>query len=269
MLERMKGKMVILLVFLVCFLASVAGAICGIGGGVIIKPALDAFGIMDVATISFLSGCTVLSMTTYSVLRSRRSGASAFERATGLPMALGAAVGGVVGKQMFQLIKSMSADPNRVGAVQATCLLVVTLGTLVYTLFKSRIPTHRVTNPAGCAVIGFFLGIMSSFLGIGGGPINLVGLFFSFSMDTKTAAENSLYIIFFSQLASLAASILTHSVPAFSVGMLCLMVGGGICGGICGRAVNRKLDSRAVDKLFIALMILMIFINVYNIYKFL
>ena len=57
-------------------------------------------------------------------------------------------------------------------------------------------------------------------------------------MDTKTAAENSLYIIFFSQLASLAASILTHSVPAFSVGMLCLMVGGGICGGICGRAVN-------------------------------
>ena len=90
--------MVILLVFLVCFLASVAGAICGIGGGVIIKPALDAFGIMDVATISFLSGCTVLSMTTYSVLRSRRSGASAFERATGLPMALGAAVGGVVGK---------------------------------------------------------------------------------------------------------------------------------------------------------------------------
>ncbi|MBQ2105458.1 MAG: sulfite exporter TauE/SafE family protein, partial [Lachnospiraceae bacterium] len=60
--------MVFVLVFAICFLASVIGAICGIGGGVIIKPALDAFGIMDVSTISFLSGCTVLSMTTYSVI---------------------------------------------------------------------------------------------------------------------------------------------------------------------------------------------------------
>lgn len=58
--------MVVFLVFLVCFAASVVGSICGIGGGVIIKPVLDAFGIMDVSTLSFLSGCTVLSMTTYS-----------------------------------------------------------------------------------------------------------------------------------------------------------------------------------------------------------
>ena len=41
---------------LVSVLASMAGAICGIGGGVLIKPVLDAFGVLDVATISFLSG---------------------------------------------------------------------------------------------------------------------------------------------------------------------------------------------------------------------
>ncbi|MEI3183290.1 MAG: sulfite exporter TauE/SafE family protein [Lachnospiraceae bacterium] len=39
---------------------------------------------------------------------------------------------------------------------------------------------------------------MSSFLGIGGGPINLVVLLYFFSMDTKAAAQNSLYIILFS-----------------------------------------------------------------------
>ena len=261
--------MIVFLVFLVCFAASVVGSICGIGGGVIIKPVLDAFGIMDVSTLSFLSGCTVLSMTTYSVIRSRAGGASSFDRSTGLPMALGAALGGIVGKQLFQVVKVMSADPNRVGAIQAACLLVVTLGTLIYTVFKARIPTHRMANTAACAVIGFFLGILSSFLGIGGGPINLVVLFFFFSMDTKTAAENSLYIIFFSQLASLAASILTRSVPPFSLGMLCLMAGGGILGGAFGRSVNKKLDSQAVDKLFIALMVLMILINIYNICKFL
>ena len=59
--------MLIYLVFLiVCFGASIVGAICGIGGGVIIKPVLDSFGVLDVTAISFLSGCTVLSMTTYS-----------------------------------------------------------------------------------------------------------------------------------------------------------------------------------------------------------
>ena len=33
----------------VSFGASVVGAICGIGGGVLIKPLLDAFGVLSVA----------------------------------------------------------------------------------------------------------------------------------------------------------------------------------------------------------------------------
>ena len=56
--------MMYLLFVLVSFGASIVGAICGIGGGVIIKPTLDAFGVLSVATISFLSGCTVLSICT-------------------------------------------------------------------------------------------------------------------------------------------------------------------------------------------------------------
>jgi uncharacterized membrane protein YfcA len=48
----------------VSFFASVIGSICGIGGGVIIKPVLDAVGLYSVSTISFMSGCIVLSMTT-------------------------------------------------------------------------------------------------------------------------------------------------------------------------------------------------------------
>ena len=162
----------------------------------------------------------------------------------------------------------MSSEPDRVGAIQATCLLVVTLGTLIYTLKKQSIKTKVIKNAVACVVIGLGLGMMSAFLGIGGGPINLVVLFYFFSMDTKTAAENSLYIILFSQIASLLASIYTRTVPEFSVITLVLMVCGGILGGMAGRKVNKKLDERAVDKLFIGLMVLMILINIYNIYKF-
>lgn len=87
------------LIFLgVSFGASVVGAICGIGGGVLIKPILDAFGVLSVASISFLSGCTVLSMSCYSVLKARLSKESLVDLKTGTPLAIGAAIGGVAGK---------------------------------------------------------------------------------------------------------------------------------------------------------------------------
>lgn len=109
---------------------------------------------------------------------------------------------------------------------------------------------------------------MSSFLGIGGGPINLVVLFYFFSMDTKTAAANSLYIILFSQITSLANTLLTGTVPEFDPVLLILMIISGIAGGMAGRAINKKIDSKTVDKLFIGLMVVLIFINIYNIYRF-
>lgn len=91
-----------IIVFLVCLLSSAAGAICGIGGGVIIKPVLDALGIMSVSAVSFLSGCTVLSMTTYAVLKSKLSGASRIEQKTGFPLALGAALEELPGNGCFR-----------------------------------------------------------------------------------------------------------------------------------------------------------------------
>lgn len=257
------------LVFLaVSFFASVAGAICGIGGGVLIKPLLDTLGVLSVASISFLSGCTVLSMSCYSVLKARAGKESLIDMKTGTPLAIGAAIGGVVGKIMFQSVAAMFTNQNRVGAVQAFCLMVITLGTLIYTLRKDKIKTHHVVNPVACILIGVVLGICSSFLGIGGGPINLVVLYFFFSMDTKTAAQNSLYIILFSQIASLVNTLVTQTVPEFSWGILVLMVFGGIFGGVAGRIINRRIDAKAVERLFVGLMCIIILLNVYNIYQF-
>ena len=253
--------------FVVSFLASVAGAICGIGGGVIIKPAPDMLGLEDVAAISFLSGCTVLSMSCYSVTRSLAKGDSGVDLRVGTPLALGAALGGLAGKQLFELVRSLFADQGMVGAVQAACLGVITLGTLAYTLNKSRIPTHKISAQLACVAIGLGLGIMSSFLGIGGGPINLVVLYFFFSMDTKTAAANSLYIILFSQLASLITTLVTHTVPDFRWPVLAVMVAGGIGGGMAGRALNKRMDNKLVERLFIGLMGLIVLICGYNVWR--
>lgn len=251
--------------FLVSFLASVVGAICGIGGGVVIKPVLDMLNLGSVATINFLSGCTVLSMSCYSVGKAMLSGESRVERRTGTPLALGAAIGGLIGKQVFSVIRTAFENQSYVSIVQAICLGLITIGTLIYTLNKGQIATKHTESRAVCAVIGILLGIMSSFLGIGGGPINLVVLYFFFSMDTKTAAANSLYIVLFSQIASLVSTLVTQTVPEFQFSVLIIMVVGGIGGGVIGRRLNRILDNKAVDKLFIGLMILIVGICIYNI----
>ena len=62
----------------------------------------------------------------------------------------------------------------------------------------------QVKNSLVCVAVGLTLGIMSSFLGIGGGPINLVVLYFFFSMETKVAAQNSLYIILIFQITGIS-----------------------------------------------------------------
>lgn len=257
-----------LIFFLICFIASAIGAICGIGGGIIIKPALDASGAMSVAAISFLSGCTVLSMTSYTVIRTKLEGASKINMKTGTPLAIGAAFGGIAGKVLFEGLLAAFPDKSRIGVIQSVCLLIITIGTLGYALNRSGIKTYQMENMPICLVLGSILGLLSSFLGIGGGPVNLVILYYFFSMSTKVAAENSLYIILFSQVTSLISTLCSGNVPRFQPGLLIFMIAAGILGGICGRLINKKINDKLVDHLSVFIMVVLIGINIYNIWKF-
>ncbi len=261
--------MYIYLIFLaISFIASVIGAICGIGGGVLIKPTLDAFGVLDVAAISFLSSCTVLAMSCCSVFSSLKKGGGSIDLAVSTPLGIGAALGGIAGKQVFQMLSDFFPDPNQVGAVQSVCLFLVALSLLLYTLNKARIVTKRIQGKTICVVIGFALGFCSSFLGIGGGPIDLMVLFYFFSMETKTAAANSLYVILISQTAALLQTIVTNNVPDVALGLIVLMVCGGMLGGTFGRRLNKKMDTAAVDRLFVGVMSLIMVICIYNLFQY-
>ena len=55
--------------FLIALFATTAGAMTGMGGGVIIKPLLDLLGGYDTATIGVLSSLTVLIMSLVSVAK--------------------------------------------------------------------------------------------------------------------------------------------------------------------------------------------------------
>ena len=256
---------IVISLFLICFLASIIGAICGVGGGVIIKPVVDAFGLLTISQASFLSGCTVLAMSAYSTTMMVVKKEKGLEVKTAVPLGIGAAVGGVVGKVVFKLISDGS---NTVAIIQSATLMVLTIMIFVYTLFKAKIKTHNITNLFAFVFIGFILGILSSFLGIGGGPINLVVFSFFFSMDTKTAAKNSLCVILISQIASLIYSLASGSVPEFEWYLLLVMAVGGIFGGVIGRILDKKMDEKMVNILFFILNVIIAGICVFNIVKY-
>lgn len=258
-----------IIVVFICFGASAAGAVCGIGGGVIMKPVLDAAGVLPVNMVSFLSGCTVLSMSVVSVVRNLLSGrGEMFDKKKGTLLALGAAAGGISGGRLYQVVLSLVPDVQTAAAVQAAVLLVVTAGTLWYTLQKEKIASRHTESPPVCMAIGTALGFISVFLGIGGGPVNLVVLYYFFSMGTKQAAGYSLYIIMFSQTASLLETAVKHQIPQLSAGMPVLMVLCGVAGGMAGSQINGKIEERFVERLFIGLMVVIILINIYNILKY-
>lgn len=247
----------------VCLISCIVGAISGIGGGVIIKPVLDALGTLNVSVISFLSGCTVLAMTSMTLFRSRNSKVKVDKR-KGTLLAFGGAIGGIIGKYIFDYIKTTSGKEAIVGASQSMLLAIVTIGVLIFTLNKTKFKRYNVENNILCLIIGFLLGSTSAFMGIGGGPINLAVLFLFFSMDSKTAALNSIYIIFFSQLTSLLFTVFRGKVPSFEWSVCLFMLAGGLLGGTIGPMISKKLSLKGVDKVYTTLVVVVIIISLYN-----
>lgn len=259
--------MIPVILFLVCIIASSVGAVVGAGGGIIIKPVLDMIGILPVSTVSFCSGCTVLGMSISSLIRNRNDGIK-LKIKTSTALAVGAIIGGLIGKYLFDLIRNVFSNERALGAIQSTCLTILTFLVFLYICNKEKLPSHNIDNIPLSIIIGISLGVVSSFLGIGGGTNNVAVLFFFFSMDAKEAAKNSLYIIVFSQLSSIISSLVTNSVPDFAwVDLICMIVGG-VGGALLGAFISQRIDNKGVEKILKVISLLIVATAFYNILKY-
>lgn len=257
-----------LLVLAIVFAASLLGPLCGIGGGVIIKPVVDALGVMDVATVSFLSSASVLTMALATLAQNAVARTSSVRMRPLVPVALGSALGGVVGKAAFGALADAFGAADTVGAVQALVLIVLSCIVLAYTLNRDRVASMRLDGWAAQALIGAVAGALWSFLGIGGGPFNLAILAFFFAMDSKPAAQASLFIIACSQVAGMVYSVCTGSVPAFDPLVLVGMCAMAVAGSVVGRRLAARMDTAAVDRLYVAALVLIIGVSLYNAVRF-
>ena len=250
-----------ILYLIVALLATLLGSAAGMGGGVIIKPVMDLLGDYNVTEISVFASITVLSMALFSTIRQISKGFKVTPVLIAVTM--GSVVGGIVGSALLSRLIS-SIDANTVTAVQSMILFVL----LLICLFYHALPHRHVKSPVIIALIGAALGMFSSFLGIGGGPINVAVLGIFLSLELRKSARASVFIILFSQAAGIvtkaATGVLTQ-VPDYSI--LILMVPAAIAGGLLGTRMNHSLSDKGIAWLYRVSVVLVMMICIYNFYS--
>ena len=254
--------MLIVVYSLVILAATTLGAFVGLGGGVIIKPVLDFIGAEPRMPVDFLSALAVFTMSIVSTVKQIRNKVS-FEKNIILFIAFGSIAGGFLGSRCVDMLSYVAAQ-GMIRCIQAFILAILLTAVSIY-VAKDRKSFH-IRNNFAIFFVGLLLGFIASFLGIGGGPINVAVLTLFFSMNVKESAVYSVAIIFFSQLSKLITIFATSGIQPYAHQWktLIFILPAAILGGIIGAKFNRKFDDKIIRKTFVAVMILLIILNVYN-----
>lgn len=252
--------------FLIAILTTTLGALTGMGGGVIIKPVLDLMGHYDAQTISILSSISVFSMAIVSVIKQFLAKPKINLKVV-IPLAIGAVVGGIIGQNTLDFAIKTSPSPSIIVVLQNVILAILIIIVFYYMLNKNKIKSKNLNGMLISCIVGIFLGIVSSFLGIGGGPINVAIFMYLFSYDTKTSALSSLVAILFSQISKLSLLMLTTGFSEYDLSVLPFMIVGAITGGFIGSKLTSKFTTNQIDTAFNGVQILVFAFCIINIVK--
>lgn len=255
--------MIAVIYSVIIFIACTVGAIVGIGGGVMIKPVLDFMGYHTVEVVGFISTCAVFAMSISSSAK-HIAAKTKFDKKVVLLVSAGSVFGGIIGNELFDFtLEKLNTDI--VKGVQAVIIAAFILFVIIYVNSKN-IKSFKISNPALIALTGLMLGLMSAFLGIGGGPINTAFLVLLFSFTLKESAVYSIAIIFFSQLSQLITIFIHNQFKPYKeyLPIILAAMAVSVIGGIIGSRLNKKLSNRVITVIFSVVLSVVAVINVYN-----
>lgn len=252
--------------FLLALFATTVGSLTGMGGGVIIKPLMDVLGDYNAQTIGIVSSITVFSMALVSVAKQIKA-KTKIPFKTAIPLGFGSVMGGFLGEKLLKFIVDLLGINSAVTVIQNSILAVLILCVFLYMRNKSKLDGKHLDGIFISLAVGVFLGVCSSFLGIGGGPINVALIIFLFSASTKTATICSLVTILFAQISKLTTVAFSTGFSEFDLSVAPVMVAGAILGGFIGAGFNKKCKEETVEKAFNGVQLLVLGITIFNIVR--
>ncbi|MGL5652023.1 MAG: TSUP family transporter [Paraclostridium sp.] len=252
--------------FLVALFSTILGSSAGLGGGIIIKPVLDSLGDYALPTINLLSSSTIFIMSIVTVFYQLKKKDKINPRNT-IVVAIGSIVGGIIGQKLMSLILSKDINIGLINNIQSIIIIILLISVFLYMRNKDNIKSYKINNILVIGLLGLFLGAISAFLGIGGGPINVAAFTILFSMTANEAARNSILVIFFSQGSKIISIAATTGFLSYNLDMLPYMLVGGLLGGIIGYKINKAVSEKSIIKIFNSVTLSIILLNFYNIFK--
>lgn len=184
-----------ILYLVVCFIASIIGAITGIGGGIVLKALVGLFSDDPVLVVSFYTTILVFSMCVITIFKRMRQGFN-FHYPTLIGVSLGSIVGGYLGEYGLVAITGNMVQ-SKVIVIQSIILLITLLFLLCYRILGSKKALLKQPYVLVIFLLDVFLGSISIFLAIGGGPLNVSLFIIVLGFTMKDAAIYSLATVFF------------------------------------------------------------------------
>lgn len=251
--------------FIITLFATFVGSLTGVGGGVIIKPVLDYLNDYPLATINLLSSISVLIMSCLNTIKNRSYLAGVDQKII-MILAVSSFIGGVIGKSIFNLLaNSKRIDIVLLADFQSLILIIILLIVLYFIYHRNNYRNIKVTSLIITAIMGFSLGIISSFLAIGGGPLNVIIFMIFWQFTIKEAAIASLVMILFSQISSIIQTIIQTDLSYYNLEMIYYMIPAAIIGGLLGSKIMQTIKPKTINNLNVGLIIFIIIINLINI----
>ncbi len=249
-----------MIIYFVVFIATLIGAITGLGGGVIIKPILLSFDMYSVMLTNFYSAMAILWMSLYSIIISKKNKVE-FDYKLIMYLVIGAFIGGIIGSQILVMLANVITEETLV--IVSLGLLILILCLSIYlTLFPKEIKSTYESKLARI-IVGIIVGTFSAFLGIGGGILNIPILIMIFKMDAKKAVSTSLFIVFISQFSNIISLVFEGVLNQANLITLLFISLAGVVGGVFGKKISSYMSSNNTKKFFVAVLIVLVLFNSY------
>ena len=255
-----------IIVFFIVLFACTLGASSGLGGGIIIKPLMDAMGGFSAASVNAMASITILTMTTVSIIKNRYNARFVDWRMI-IFFTIGSMVGGVLGNQLLAGFINRAADDNVVTIVQSVLQILIVVLVMLHEIFGAHIPHYQLKNRFVMSLIGVVLGLIAAFLSIGGGIFNRPLLIILLSLSHRQSVFTSLCIIFCAQFADVVTMGVTTHFSNVVPSVVPFMMVGAILGGSLGGSILACMNEKHLDKIFMATLIIILCLNGFNLLR--
>lgn len=119
-----------LILFGMAVIASIIGAITGVGGGIVLKTFYDLFDVGSVMTISVYATVLVFTMCIVSILKQLKKGFK-FNLLFIVSISLGAILGGYAGNYLL-VLATQKIPETTVKLIQSLLLLIILVFLIIY-----------------------------------------------------------------------------------------------------------------------------------------